>query len=141
MKISIIVLICVSSILCIRTVEGQLDGLFGSVHKAATSVGKGLGNLFIPNKNKDAGDKKQDVGKTDDDNTKTSTITFPTEETPKVDNTPPSPKADKPASSTTSPKAAANNGKPEDKDGRENFAGGCLAGYMRTADGRCMPTF
>nr|AAB26336.1 paralytic peptide I, PP I [Trichoplusia ni=cabbage looper, Hubner, hemolymph, Peptide, 24 aa] [Trichoplusia ni]prf//1916199B paralytic peptide [Trichoplusia ni] len=23
----------------------------------------------------------------------------------------------------------------------ENFSGGCLAGYMRTADGRCKPTF
>nr|1B1V_A Chain A, PROTEIN (PLASMATOCYTE-SPREADING PEPTIDE) [synthetic construct]1B5N_A Chain A, PROTEIN (PLASMATOCYTE-SPREADING PEPTIDE) [synthetic construct] len=23
----------------------------------------------------------------------------------------------------------------------ENFNGGCLAGYMRTADGRCKPTF
>nr|BAJ21209.1 precursor of insect cytokine ENF peptide [Theretra japonica] len=27
------------------------------------------------------------------------------------------------------------------KDGRENFAGGCATGFMRTADGRCKPTF
>nr|2EQQ_A Chain A, Growth-blocking peptide, long form [Mythimna separata]2EQT_A Chain A, Growth-blocking peptide, long form [Mythimna separata] len=23
----------------------------------------------------------------------------------------------------------------------ENFSGGCVAGYMRTPDGRCKPTF
>nr|P30252.1 RecName: Full=Paralytic peptide 2; AltName: Full=Paralytic peptide II; Short=PP II [Heliothis virescens]AAB19330.1 Hev PP II=paralytic peptide [Heliothis virescens, Peptide, 23 aa] [Heliothis virescens] len=23
----------------------------------------------------------------------------------------------------------------------ENFAGGCIPGYMRTADGRCKPTY
>nr|P30253.1 RecName: Full=Paralytic peptide 1; AltName: Full=Paralytic peptide I; Short=PP I [Manduca sexta]AAB19336.1 Mas PP I=paralytic peptide [Manduca sexta, Peptide, 23 aa] [Manduca sexta]1HRL_A Chain A, PARALYTIC PEPTIDE I [synthetic construct] len=23
----------------------------------------------------------------------------------------------------------------------ENFAGGCATGYLRTADGRCKPTF
>lgn len=28
-----------------------------------------------------------------------------------------------------------------DKDGKENFSGGCLAGFQRTSDGRCMPTF
>lgn len=28
-----------------------------------------------------------------------------------------------------------------EKDGRENFTGGCEPGYERTTDGRCMPTF
>ncbi|XP_041973389.1 growth-blocking peptide, long form-like [Aricia agestis] len=27
-----------------------------------------------------------------------------------------------------------------EKDGRENFAGGCSTGFKRTPDGRCMPT-
>ncbi|XP_075972872.1 growth-blocking peptide, long form-like [Anticarsia gemmatalis] len=27
------------------------------------------------------------------------------------------------------------------KDGKENFSGACLPGYVRTADGRCKPTF
>lgn len=28
-----------------------------------------------------------------------------------------------------------------EKDGRENFSGSCQAGFQRTTDGRCMPTF
>ncbi|XP_028037593.1 growth-blocking peptide, long form-like [Bombyx mandarina] len=28
-----------------------------------------------------------------------------------------------------------------EKEGRENFVGGCATGFKRTADGRCKPTF
>ncbi|GBP97119.1 Growth-blocking peptide, long form [Eumeta japonica] len=37
----------------------------------------------------------------------------------------------------TEPTAASGNGTVTSTEGRENFAGGCLAGYMRTPDGRC----
>lgn len=44
-------------------------------------------------------------------------------------------------SKTKTVKADFTSENPEDKDGRENFSGGCLAGYRRTPDGRCKPTF
>lgn len=36
---------------------------------------------------------------------------------------------------------AATNVETTTEKGRENFAGSCLPGYLRTADGRCKPSF
>lgn len=41
----------------------------------------------------------------------------------------------------TAPTTIANNVTTTVKEGKENFAGGCATGFMRTADGRCKPTF
>ncbi|XP_047523008.1 growth-blocking peptide, long form-like [Pieris napi] len=58
-------------------------------------------------------------------------IAFPTEKTEV-----------KPTESYTVPSTTvASNTTKDDKDGRENFAGGCATGFKKTADGRCKPTF
>ncbi|CAH0717197.1 unnamed protein product, partial [Brenthis ino] len=45
-------------------------------------------------------------------------------------------------SSTTEVAAATVTGSTTtEKEGRENFFGGCSTGFKRTADGRCKPTF
>lgn len=41
----------------------------------------------------------------------------------------------------TSPTTAPPTSTTTQKEGRENFFGGCSTGFKRTADGRCKPTF
>lgn len=42
---------------------------------------------------------------------------------------------------SSSTPVTAKSGNATDNEGKENFAGGCLPGFLRTSDGRCMPTY
>ncbi|KAJ8725000.1 hypothetical protein PYW07_015958 [Mythimna separata] len=143
MKLTISILFCVILTLQYNGADGKLKDLFGkihdSVHGTADKVKEDLNSLFHPN------DKNQQGN-----NDASSNIHFADSE----ENTDAAKKPDEvtPAPTTTTTAAPAVPNAPSDnpttlapstttKDGRENFSGGCVAGYMRTPDGRCKPTF
>nr|ACR78449.1 growth-blocking peptide [Heliothis virescens] len=135
MKLTISILFCVILTLPYTSADGPLKNFFSrihdSVHQSVQKVKEDVHNVFHPN------DKIQQ------ENTDES-IHFVEEESKEdlaaqvarqqAEVTP------APAISTTTPQSGAVNTTTEAKDGRENFSGGCIPGYMRTADGRCKPT-
>lgn len=72
----------------------------------------------------------------DDDDNKPSETTTPVVTTSSTTSAPSSS-----FSPTTIPTGDTGKDNTTEKDGRENFQGGCATGFMRTADGRCKPTF
>lgn len=117
-----------------NSADGQLNKIFGSVQGSAKKLTDDVKTLFNPNKkqeeNNDASSNIFFEEDTNDDVRSEQTVQ-------QVEVTTQS------TTSTTTPQSVAKNETTgqDGKDGRENFSGGCLTGYMRTADGRCKPTF
>nr|BAJ21206.1 precursor of insect cytokine ENF peptide [Neogurelca himachala sangaica] len=124
MKASILILFFVLSIACYPSASGQLHNFFEHVHDTFHKAGEDVRIFFKL-------DRRQDKA-SDTKSTETAQVvaTSQSTETPKITTVAPitTTKAFDKVETTT-------------KEGRENFAGGCATGFMRTADGRCKPTF
>ncbi|CAH4033454.1 unnamed protein product [Pieris brassicae] len=159
MKIYFLIL-CVGAFLC-STHGGLLKDVVGTIHEKANNIREDIRNVLhhkddqhskntIPDTygKLTTTEKSSEVVTTHDSNkiefvtTEKSTeainveslssgIVFPTE---KIEA--------KPTESYKVPSTTkASNTTDDDKDGRENFAGGCATGFKKTSDGRCKPTF
>ncbi|XP_022122917.2 growth-blocking peptide, long form [Pieris rapae] len=156
---SYFLILCVGALLC-STHGGLLKDVVGTIHEKAHTIREDIRNVLHPKddhhskntipdpvkvstteKNSEV-EKPHHSDKTEFVTTEKSTeainiespssgIAFPTEKTEA-----------KPTESYTEPSTTiASNKTNDDKDGRENFAGGCATGFKKTADGRCKPTF
>ncbi|KAJ0179318.1 hypothetical protein K1T71_005030 [Dendrolimus kikuchii] len=116
MKLTVFMSLCVILTLSCVQVSGTnfLEKLTAPVKKAADRVNDAI---FFK----------------DDDNEPPSTT-----KSPEVTTSAAPPSTLPPTTTQTTTTAKTNT---TDKDGRENFKGGCSTGFMRTADGRCKPTF
>lgn len=120
MKNIILVLCCI--IYTLKCVNGDLN-FFGSIASSIKKTTQDVKDVIFFNDDND--DDSQSTTKetpvTSTNNDEISTSTLPSTTTLSSNN-------EKPSNTT-------------EKEGKENFSGGCLTGYMRTADGRCKPTF
>ncbi|XP_028159331.1 growth-blocking peptide, long form-like isoform X1 [Ostrinia furnacalis] len=155
MKLVPVVLLCVFLISEYNTADGKIvNNIFEKVHNTAEKVKEDVHNLFQPlrnrlhhKKNDDAGkitfEEETSAEKEKEKHTVETTSLKPTTTTEgKTVSTSSESTVSRMVFPTEEPLATttkSSNG--TDKDGKENFSGGCLAGYQRTSDGRCMPTF
>ncbi|XP_026747124.1 plasmatocyte-spreading peptide-like [Trichoplusia ni] len=141
MKLAINILFCLILISQYNCANGNLKELFsnvrGSINSSANKIRQDVKSFFNPS-DKSAGNKESSNIVFVEDNGETAGAARgnkPVDVTPgSIINT---------STQASVPTEAKNATTTVDKDdkGRENFSGGCLAGYMRTADGRCKPTF
>ncbi|KAG6463301.1 hypothetical protein O3G_MSEX013792 [Manduca sexta] len=121
--------VAILAISCSSPVNGDLNGFFGDIHKKVHHAGRGVGKLFKL-ENSDTRNEERIVFPDDDQDV------APRREQPKI--TTKAPTTEAPTTTTTAANTAETT---TTKEGRENFAGGCATGFLRTADGRCKPTF
>ncbi|KAJ8726975.1 hypothetical protein PYW08_015372 [Mythimna loreyi] len=144
MKLTISILFCVILTLQYNGVDGKLKNFFekihGSVHGAADKVKEDLNNFFHPDANKQQENQNESSNihfvESEENTDAAAAAKRPVEVTPTTSTTQ-TPAVTDPSSfnaTTLAPSTTT-------KDGRENFDGGCLTGFMRTPDGRCKPTF
>nr|BAA34952.1 growth-blocking peptide [Mamestra brassicae]BAD20459.1 growth-blocking peptide [Mamestra brassicae]BAD20460.1 growth-blocking peptide [Mamestra brassicae]BAD20461.1 growth-blocking peptide [Mamestra brassicae]BAJ21212.1 precursor of insect cytokine growth blocking peptide [Mamestra brassicae] len=152
MKLTITILFCVILTLQYNGADAQFKDLFGkihdSVHGTADKVKQDLNTIFNPNAKKQQENKDESSNihfvedESEEDFAAAAAARKPVEVTP-------APEASEttiePVTSST-PLASSENAttlapSTTTVKGRENFAGGCLTGFMRTPDGRCKPTF
>nr|O61704.1 RecName: Full=Plasmatocyte-spreading peptide; Flags: Precursor [Chrysodeixis includens]AAC16546.1 plasmatocyte-spreading peptide precursor [Chrysodeixis includens] len=141
MKLTINILFCLILISQYNSANGNLRDLFnnvrGSISSSANKIRQDVKTLFHPS-DKSGNKESSNIVFVED---KDEGAVGPARDNKPVAVTP------APVVSTTTQASAptvATNGTAtggKDDKGRENFNGGCLAGYMRTADGRCKPTF
>ncbi|XP_047023331.1 growth-blocking peptide, long form-like [Helicoverpa zea] len=136
MKLTISILFCVILTLPFTNADGPLSNFFGrihnSVHQSVQKVREDVHNVLHPNDNVQQGNTDESIHFVEEESKEDLAATVARQQ---AEVTP------APTTSTTTPQSGAVNTTTEGKDGRENFAGGCIPGYMRTADGRCKPTY
>lgn len=156
MKLTITILFCVILTLQYNGADGQLKDLFGkihdSVHRTADKVKQDVNTLFHPNvktqqENQDDSSNIHFVeDESEEDFTAAAAARKPVEVTPVPEAIQTTTEQPTESATNTTPLAPSENATTlapttTTVKGRENFSGGCLAGFMRTADGRCKATF
>lgn len=134
MKVSIFVSCCILTLFCI-SVHGDLQFSLGAIPKVATKVKEDV-RSFLQIKTTDKANEGSITFKNSEEEVPIYTTKAP-EVTPGASIQ----RSDVETTTVTVITSTTAKTNTSEKDGRENFVAGCATGFMRTADGRCKPTF
>ena len=141
MKLTISILFCVILTLQYNGADGERKGLFGRIQGTVNKVKQDVNNLFHPDEKKQqAEEESSNIHFKEDEPEKDFAAAFAARKPVEPAAAPVTTSTILIATTTLSPITTTAKNETE-KDGRENFAGGCVTGFMRTPDGRCKPTF